>query len=385
MKIAFTSPLKSPLHPVPSGDRTIARLFVRALKQAGHEVRLVGTWQSRDARGDQDRQLWWADMGPRLAERQIKHWGVWRPDLVFCYHLYYKAVDWIGPSLADQLSIPYVAAEASHAPKRANGPWAVSHQAMTTILAQASAGIITINPADRACIRAATGPDCAHLDLPPFIDLARLDAARRDQSPVSTRDTLGLGDGTKLLVTVAMMRERAKLPSYRLLAEALQKVSTTGQKDWHLLICGDGPARAQVEQAFSHLQEQVSFVGAVPASGLQATLAQADLFCWPAIDEAFGMAFIEAQAAGLPVVAGLSPGVASVLAPQAHEVAQMGDGDGFAQALGRLMAQDRNRLQQMGQKARHHVEATHSLSAAAVRIDGFLNRVMTASRRSATE
>jgi hypothetical protein len=36
MRIGFYAPLKPPDHPVPSGDRRIARLFVEALRLAGH-------------------------------------------------------------------------------------------------------------------------------------------------------------------------------------------------------------------------------------------------------------------------------------------------------------------------------------------------------------
>lgn len=38
MKIAFHAPLKSPDHPVPSGDRQMARMLIEALRVAGHDV-----------------------------------------------------------------------------------------------------------------------------------------------------------------------------------------------------------------------------------------------------------------------------------------------------------------------------------------------------------
>ncbi len=38
MKIAFHAPLKSPDHPVPSGDRQMARMLIEALRLAGHDV-----------------------------------------------------------------------------------------------------------------------------------------------------------------------------------------------------------------------------------------------------------------------------------------------------------------------------------------------------------
>ena len=57
MKIAFYAPMKPPDHPVPSGDRTMARLLVRALETAGHEVRLACRLRSRDPRGEPSRQV----------------------------------------------------------------------------------------------------------------------------------------------------------------------------------------------------------------------------------------------------------------------------------------------------------------------------------------
>ena len=46
--IAFYAPLKSPDHPAPSGDRTMARLLLKALRAAGFEPRLVSTLRSLD-------------------------------------------------------------------------------------------------------------------------------------------------------------------------------------------------------------------------------------------------------------------------------------------------------------------------------------------------
>ena len=38
MRIAFYAPLKAPDHPVPSGDRQMARLLLEALRRCGHAV-----------------------------------------------------------------------------------------------------------------------------------------------------------------------------------------------------------------------------------------------------------------------------------------------------------------------------------------------------------
>ena len=47
---------------------------------------------------------------------------------------------------------------------------------------------------------------------------------------------------------------------------------------------------------------------------LAGVYAAADLYVWPACNEAYGMALLEAQAAGVPVVAGREGGVADVVA-----------------------------------------------------------------------
>ncbi len=49
MRIAFYAPLKSPAHPVPSGDRRIARALLQALALGGHETMLVSSFRSFDA------------------------------------------------------------------------------------------------------------------------------------------------------------------------------------------------------------------------------------------------------------------------------------------------------------------------------------------------
>ena len=77
------------------------------------------------------------------------------------------------------------------------------------------------------------------------------------------------------------------------------------------------------------------FAGAVPHAELPAIYASADLYLWPAINEAYGMAFLEAQAAGLPVVAGRTGGVPAVVADGVTGVlTPIGDAAAFAAAIG---------------------------------------------------
>jgi len=145
-----------------------------------------------------------------------------------------------------------------------------------------------------------------------------------------------------------MMRHGDKLESYRLLAAALAQLLDL---PWSLDIVGDGPARAEVEAALAPLGRRIVDRGALDAAGVAAVLAQADLFVWPAINEAFGMALLEAQASGLPVVAGASGGVGDIVVPGTTGLlAPPGDADALAAALLRVLS-NRDLAERLGQAA----------------------------------
>ena len=370
MRVAFYAPLKPPDHPTPSGDRLLAGLFQSALRRAGHEVELACRLRSRDPQGDPARQRRLQALGARLAERYaarcLRRPPARRPDLWFTYHLYYKAPDWVGPPAARQLGIPYVAAEASVAGKRAEGPWAAGHEATLAALDQAAA-VIALNPADLPGL-----PAVRRLhSLPPFTDLApfRAAAADRGRHHAALAASCGLDPERPWLLTVAMMRYGDKLASYRALAEALDGLSDL---DWQLLVVGDGAARAEVEAAFGAVpRDRLRYLGQRPAAALPAIFAAADLYAWPAVKEAFGMALLEAQGSGLPVVAGRYGGVAAVVAEdRGGLLTPPGDIAAFSEAL-RALIRDPERRAALRAGARE-AAAGHDLGAAAGALDAIL-------------
>ena len=107
----------------------------------------------------------------------------------------------------------------------------------------------------------------------------------------------------------------------------------------------------------------------------------ADLLVWPAIQEAYGMALLEAQAAGLPVLAGDAGGVPDIVRHGSTGVlVPEGDVAAFAAALGGLLDAP-GRLPAMGEAARRTVQAEHGLDAAAAALDGWLRRAVAEYRR----
>ncbi len=374
MRIAFYAPLKPPDHPVPSGDRRMAQLLVAALEARGHQVELASRLRSRDGAGNPARQMRLAAVAGRLAHRLVRRLqarpAIERPRAWITYHLYYKAPDWLGPRVAAALSIPYVVIEASLAGKRAGGPWSTGHAATVAALARASAVASFHARDEEALVGAVAHPARLHR-IKPFLDAGPLAAAARARE--AHRATLaaahGLDEATPWLLAVAMMRGGDKLESYRLLARALARLA---HRPWRLLVAGDGPARGEVEAAFAPLGPRVAFLGARPPEALAALYAASDLFAWPAIREAWGMALLEAHAAALPAVAGDSGGVGEILQHgRTGWLVPAGDDEAFAAAIGAAL-DDRAQLRARGTAAWAKVAAEHDIAAAGLALDRIL-------------
>ena len=367
MRIAFHAPLKPPDARTPSGDRRMARLLLAVLRRAGHDVRLASRLRSREPDGNRAGQRRIEARGRRVVRGLLdryRHPGAWVPDLWFTYHLYYKAPDWLGPPVARSLSIPYVVAEASHAGKRAAGPWRAWHAAVADALGRADL-VIGLNRADRPGVEPALGPRGRYLAVRPFIEAAnvpgREDARRR------LADRHRLDPDRVWLLAVAMMRDGVKLASWRLLGDALSRVD--GRPAWQLIAVGDGPARARVETA---LGPGTLFTGEVGADDIAAWMAAADLHLWPAVGEAYGMALLEAQAAGVAVVAGSAGGVPDIVRDgRTGLLCPEGDAAAFADAVRRLL-RDPGLRRRMGSAAARTARSRHGLDQASRRIDAAL-------------
>lgn len=375
MRVAFYAPLKPPDHPVPSGDRRMARLLAAALVRAGHKVQLASRLRAFDGAGDAARQARIRRQGEATAARLAARWRAApaerRPEAWFSYHLYYKAPDWLGPVVAEALDIPYLVAEASHAPKRAEGAWAAGH-AQAAIGIMAADCVFCLNPVDLAGLMPLVRDPSRLVQLPAFLDAAAYATQDRDATRAALAARWALDPAAPWLIAVAMMRPGDKLRSYRILGEALSQLL---DRPWRLLVVGDGAARGEVEAALAPLGARVAWLDRQPLEALADIYAAADIAVWPAINEAYGMALLEAQAAGLPVVAGASGGVASIVADRRTGLlTRPGEALPFAAAVARLLG-DADLRQAMGAAARRQVSDQHGIDAAAQRIDQALAAV----------
>ena len=372
MRVAFYAPLKPPDHPTPSGDRRVARLLIAALQAGGHAVDLACRFRSREGRGDERRQRRLAALGARLAERLIARYrrrpAGERPQAWLTYHLYYKAPDHLGPRVAEALDIPYLVAEASHAQKRAAGPYAHANEAAAAAIRRADA-ILILNPADAEGLASIVDRARCHR-LPPFLDAQRPALPPREEARRALARELSLPEDEPWMLAVAMMRAPDKLASYRLLADAAGRLT---QRPWRLILIGEGAERRAVEAAFAPLRERTRFAGLRLPEDIARFHAAADLFAWPAVNEAWGMAILEAAGAWLPVVAGRVGGVPEIVADgETGLLADPGDPAEFASSLERLLAAPELR-RRYGRAGARRVAERHGFAAAVQRLGAILD------------
>ena len=355
VRVAFYAPMKPPDHPVPSGDRTIARLTLAALRLAGAEVALASRLRILDKDGDPDRQAALIAEAAAEVARILAAPGS-RPDLWVTYHCHHKAPDLLGPEIARGLDIPYAISEPSVSPRRRNGRWA-RFAALSETAIGAADRLFWTTTRDRPALEAAgAGPRMVH--LPAFLEAGAAPAIRTAGTPLR-------------LLSVAMMRPGDKAESYVRLARALHHLDG----DWRLEVIGDGPERTAVEAAFAPLAPRVRFRGAMDdAGGIRRAMEAADLLVWPGVGEGVGMVWLEAGAAGLPVVAEDGPAARDLLG---CELPPAGDAPAFAAAIRRAAA-DRAAL---GRAARECVEARHTIEAAAATLGRSLAALLPTHRR----
>jgi glycosyltransferase involved in cell wall biosynthesis len=302
-----------------------------------------------DGKGDAARQNDLRALAGMETDRLIDRLGTDRPLFWVSYHNYYKAPDLLGPAVCAALSLPYVQIESSRARKRLIGPWA-SFAGSAEAATDAADLVFHVTANDLITLERDRPPRQRLVSLPPFLPRRSLPEATDADLP------------NRPILTAGMMRRGDKLASYAILAEALAYVENP---DWRLWIAGDGPARPEVEAMMAPFGSRVRFLGQLDADGMDNAYRAANLFIWPGVNEAFGMAYLEAQAAGLAVVAQDRPGVRDVLAPGAYPRPEEGPA-ALARVLDDLLS-DPDKRRKLGAEARQHILHDHLMGGASDR------------------
>jgi len=145
-------------------------------------------------------------------------------------------------------------------------------------------------------------------------------------------------DGVPRLLSVGAVSPRK---GFRTLVEALSEIAAL---DWQCRIAGSldrdraETARLRERIAAAKLDARVIFLGTLAEAELEAEYDRATLFVLPSHFEGYGMAFAEALAHGLPVVACSGGATAATVPAEAGVFVPAGDAKTLAAALRRLLS-----------------------------------------------
>lgn len=128
-----------------------------------------------------------------------------------------------------------------------------------------------------------------------------------------------------------------------------------------LLIVGSGSHEAVLRRMAAPLGDAVAFTGPLSTPDLRSLLASADVFAMPArtrgggLDvEGLGIVYLEAQACGVPVIAGDSGGAPETVTPETGIVVDGRSGEELTAALLQLL-DDPPHAAALGEAGRRHV------------------------------
>ncbi len=163
------------------------------------------------------------------------------------------------------------------------------------------------------------------------------------------------GDPRPTLVSVGHLVARKRHAD---VIEALALLAAA-HPDLRYVVVGDGPERARLEALAAQrgVGERVDFTGQLPPQAARERAAQADLFVLPSVDEAFGVAYVEAMAAGVPAIGCEDEDGPAEIAAEGPGLLQVPRRDprALAGAIAGLLADDAARTA-LGRQARATVE-----------------------------
>jgi glycosyltransferase involved in cell wall biosynthesis len=144
--------------------------------------------------------------------------------------------------------------------------------------------------------------------VPNGVDVANFARVYPDAVLDTMRDALGKRMGDVFLVTTSrLVRKNACDDVIRALAMLPEHLS--------FVILGNGPEEVALKKLASSLDvvERVWFVGHIGHTDMPKYLKACDIFVRPSRSEGMGASFVEAMAAGLPVIATQEGGIADFL------------------------------------------------------------------------
>jgi len=181
---------------------------------------------------------------------------------------------------------------------------------------------------------------------------------RPPSSEPNLRNLLHLPEGRPIVGMVARLTTQK---GHSTLLQAMSKLIQQSNVLPHLVLVGDGELRSSLEALVSRLKldSHVSFLGNRPdASQL---MYDFDIFAHPSRWEGFGLVFLEAMAAGVPIIATRTSAIPEIVEDgETGLLVPVDDGDALSDALSLLLT-DTPLRKRMGLAGRRRLEEHFSV------------------------
>src|SRR6266404_2925034 len=195
---------------------------------------------------------------------------------------------------------------------------------------------------------------CTGCDIQVIYNFIDSDYYRREPSE-SVRNSLA-PNGEKIILHVSTFRPIKRITDCIEIVARIRalEVGPGSQSGVRLVMCGDGPERADAEALAAKLgiADSVTFVGKQPQSQVREYLSVADLLLLPSQSESFGLTALEAMACEVPVIATRVGGIPELVEDKGcGYLFEIGDVDGMAAASLRVLSEDAER-ERLGRRGR---------------------------------
>ena len=129
------------------------------------------------------------------------------------------------------------------------------------------------------------------------------------------------------------------------------------------VVIGDGPCKSELHDLAAELgiEDRVRFTGRLDHEEALGLSRRCHLFAMPSVDEAFGVAYVEAMAAGLPAIGCLGEGGPVEIESTGNGMVLVPPGDppSLSQSISEILT-DQKKLERLGKTARETVEQSFS-------------------------
>ncbi|MBQ8382442.1 MAG: glycosyltransferase family 4 protein [Clostridia bacterium] len=379
MKILITSDCYLPMI---NGVVTSIQQLTDNLRAMGHEVKILSLSQKMRnyVEGDvtylasMNMEVIYPDARFRFPKfnDEVKALIDWKPDLIHSQSEFASYL--IAKRLAKRLGIPVVHTyhtvyeDYTHyfSPSKKLGK-KIAATGTRWVCKKPKAVIAPTEKVRKMLERYGIGPDGKQvfvvptgIDPAPFADRSQRDALR---------EKYGISPDTCLLVAVGRL---GKEKNYE---EVLRYLKQFDDPRVRLLLVGDGPDRPRLQKIAEELElgDRIVFAGMIPHSEIGPYYSVADLFVCASSSETQGLTYLEAEAAGLPVLCRRDDCLSGVII-NGENGWQYDTYEEFADYLKQML--DPDLREKMGVTAKSHMEAHYSAEAFAKKVLGIYESVL---------